>query len=102
LGGLAGKTAVLVGAGAMGALAAAHLSRAGIGQVHVLNRSLSRAQRLVRKIRETGVRADALPLEHLADALAGADVVVSCTGAVSPVVSLADVHHALAAAGRSA
>ncbi|MBZ4573824.1 glutamyl-tRNA reductase [Mycobacterium avium] len=94
LGGLAGKTAVLVGAGAMGALAAAHLSRAGIGQVHVLNRSLSRAQRLVRKIRETGVRADALPLEHLADALAGADVVVSCTGAVSPVVSLADVHHA--------
>lgn len=100
LGGLLGRTAVLVGAGAMGALAAAHLSRAGIAQVHVLNRSLSRAQRLVRKIRETGVRADALPLERLTDVLAGADVVVSCTGAVSPVVSLADVHHALAAANR--
>ncbi|OBF09635.1 glutamyl-tRNA reductase [Mycobacterium sp. 852002-10029_SCH5224772] len=100
LGGLSGRTAVLVGAGAMGALAAAYLSRAGIARVHVLNRSLSRAQRLVRKIRETGVRADALPLEQLADVLADADVVVSCTGAVSPVVSLADVHHALAAANR--
>ncbi|OSC32367.1 glutamyl-tRNA reductase [Mycobacterium vulneris] len=97
---LSGKTAVLVGAGAMGALAAAHLSRAGIGQVHVVNRSLSRGQRLVRKIRDTGVRADAVPLERLADTLAGADVVVSCTGAVTPVVSLADVHHALAAAHR--
>ncbi len=100
LDGLSGRTAVLVGAGAMGALAAGHLSRAGIAQVHVLNRSQSRAQRLVRKIRETGVRADALALEQLADVLAGADVVVSCTGAVSPVVSLADVHHALAAATR--
>ena len=56
LGGLAGKTAVVIGAGAMGALSAAHLTRAGIGHIQVLNRSLSRAQRLVRKIRESGVR----------------------------------------------
>lgn len=100
LGGLSGRTAVLVGAGAMGALAAAHLSRAGIAEVHVLNRSLSRAQRLVRKIRDTGVRADALPLEQLTDVLTDADVVISCTGAVTPVISLADVHHGLAAANR--
>ncbi|ASW92170.1 glutamyl-tRNA reductase [Mycobacterium marseillense] len=100
LGGLSGRTAVLVGAGAMGALAAAHLSRAGVAEVHVLNRSLSRAQRLVRKIRDTGVRADALPLEQLTDVLTDADVVISCTGAVTPVISLADVHHGLAAANR--
>ncbi len=100
LGGLEGKTAAVVGAGAMGALSAAHLTRAGITGVHVLNRSLSRAQRLAAKIRETGVRADALTLDRVADALADADVVVSCTGAVSPVVSLADVHHALATARR--
>jgi glutamyl-tRNA reductase len=36
----------------------------------------------------------------LPSALADADVVVSCTGAVRPVVSLADVHHGLAAARR--
>jgi glutamyl-tRNA reductase len=100
LGGLSGKTAVLVGAGAMGALAAGHLVRAGIGHVRVVNRSLSRGQRLVRKIRDAGVQADAVGLERLADTLAGADVVVSCTGAVTPVISLADVHHALAAAHR--
>ncbi|MCV7198388.1 glutamyl-tRNA reductase [Mycobacterium angelicum] len=101
LGGLSGKTAVIVGAGAMGALSAAHLTRAGIGHVHVLNRSLSRAQRLARKIRESGTAAEANTLDRLADALADADVVVSCTGAVSPVVSLADVHHALAATQRN-
>ncbi len=100
LGGLAGKTAVVVGAGAMGALSSAHLTRAGIERVYVLNRSLSRAQRLARKVRESGVRAEALALERLPEATAEADVVVSCTGAVSPVVSLADVHHALAASHR--
>jgi glutamyl-tRNA reductase len=100
LGGLAGKTAVVIGAGAMGALASAHLTRAGIAHIAVVNRSLSRAQRLARKIRESGVQAQAQTLDRLADVLVDADVVVSCTGAVSPVVSLADVHHALATAHR--
>lgn len=102
LGALAGKTAVVVGAGTMGALSAAHLTRAGIGRVQVLNRSVARAQRLAHKIRESGVPSEALPLDRLPDALADADLVVSCTGAVSPVVSLADVHHALVTARRSA
>jgi glutamyl-tRNA reductase len=100
LGGLQGKTAAVIGAGAMGALSAGHLTRAGIGNVHVVNRSLPRAQRLVRKIREAGTQAEAMALDRLPTALADADVVVSCTGAVRPVVSLADVYHALAAAHR--
>ena len=100
LGGLQGKTAVVVGAGAMGALSAAHLTRAGIDHVYVVNRSLPRAQRLARKIRESGAAAEALSMENLATALADAHVVVSCTGAVRPVVSLADVHNTLAASRR--
>jgi glutamyl-tRNA reductase len=100
VGGLQGKTAVVVGAGAMGALSAAHLTRAGMHNVYVVNRSLPRAQRLARKIRESGAAAEALSLDNLATALADADVVVSCTGAVRPVVSLADVHNALAASRR--
>jgi glutamyl-tRNA reductase len=100
LGGLRGKTAVVVGAGAMGALSATHLTRAGIDRVYVVNRSLPRAQRLARKIRESGAAAEALSLENLATALADAHVVVSCTGAVRPVVSLADVHNTLAASPR--
>jgi glutamyl-tRNA reductase len=98
--GLQGKTAVVVGAGAMGGLSVAHLTRAGVGHIHVVNRSLPRAQRLARKIRESGTAAEALSLERLPAALAHADVVVSCTGAVRPVISLADVHNALTASRR--
>lgn len=95
-GGLAGRTAAVVGAGSMGALAGAHLVRAGIERVHVVNRSLPRAQRLAANLAEQGVRAEAMSLDQLPEALADADVVLSSTGAVRPVVSLADVHHALA------
>ncbi|MFV0494498.1 glutamyl-tRNA reductase [Mycobacterium sp.] len=100
LGALRGKTAVIVGAGAMGGLAAAHLTRAGVGRIHVLNRSAARAQRLADRIAQAGIPAEAMALEDLSGALAGADVMISCTGSVSPVVSLADVHLALAGAPR--
>lgn len=96
IGGLAGRTAAVIGAGSMGALAGAHLARAGIDRVHVVNRSLPRAERLAANLAEQGVQAQAFSLDHLSEALAESDVVVSSTGAVRPVVSLADVHHALA------
>ena len=97
---LEGRTATVIGAGSMGALTAAHLVRAGIGRVNVVNRSLPRAQRLAGNIAEQGVAAQAMTLEELAVAVSGSDLVVSCTGAVRPVLTLADVHHALAAAQR--
>ena len=100
LSGLDGRTAVVIGAGSMGALSAAHLVRAGVRHIHVVNRSLPRAQRLAQSIAEQGVSAQARTLDDLPAALAGADLVISCTGAVRPVVSLADVHHALAASAR--
>jgi glutamyl-tRNA reductase len=96
LGSLAGRTAVVVGAGSMGSLSAKHLARAGVERIHVVNRTLPRAKRLAHNIRELGVTADAFPLDHVPPVLTDADVVVCCTGAVRPVVSLADVHHALA------
>ena len=95
-GGLAGRTAVVVGAGAMGALSARHLVREGVGRIHVANRSVPRARRLAQAIREQGVFAEASALDCLPSLLAHADVVVCCTGAVRPVVSLADVHRGLA------
>jgi glutamyl-tRNA reductase len=94
-GGLTGRTAAVIGAGSMGALAGAHLVRAGVARVHVVNRSLPRAKRLAANLTEQGVEAHALSLDGVAAALADADVVISSTGAVRPVVSLADVHHAL-------
>ncbi|WP_319437228.1 glutamyl-tRNA reductase [Mycobacterium sp. RTGN5] len=100
LDGLAGCTATVVGAGSMGGLSVAHLLRAGVTHIDVVNRSLPRAERLAESIRQQGATAAALTLEHLPTALAAADVVVSCTGAVRPVVSLADVHNALASTRR--
>ena len=97
---LAGRTATVIGAGSMGALTAAHLVRAGVTQVNIVNRSLPRARRLADSIAEQGAGAQAMTLDQLASALAESDLVVSCTGAVRPVVSLADVHHALAASRR--
>ena len=96
LDGLAGRTAVVVGAGAMGALSAKHLARAGVTRVHIVNRTVPRARRLAHNIRELGVAAEAFPFDHLPPLLTDADVVVCCTGAVRPVVSLADVHRGLA------
>jgi glutamyl-tRNA reductase len=97
---LAGRTATVIGAGSMGALTAAHLVRLGVTQITIVNRSLPRAQRLAETIAAQGVTTAAMTLDQLPAALATADLAVSCTGAVRPVVSLADVHHALAAGGR--
>jgi len=97
---LVGRTATVIGAGSMSSLAASHLVRAGVRHVNVVNRSRPRAERLAAALAEQGVGALAMPLDQLSAALAGADLVISCTGAVRPVVSLSDVHHALASSGR--
>src|SRR6201997_3226964 len=61
--GLSGRSAVVVGAGAMGALSAKHLVRAGVERIHIVNRTLPRAKKLADKIRELGVTADAFPFD---------------------------------------
>ncbi|NKY88377.1 glutamyl-tRNA reductase [Nocardia veterana] len=96
LGDLAGRTAVVVGAGAMGGLSVAHLARAGIGRIVVVNRTLERAQRLAHTATTMhGAPATAMELSNLVTAMADADIVITSTGAVGSVVSLADAHRAL-------
>ncbi|HVL83683.1 MAG TPA: glutamyl-tRNA reductase [Pseudonocardia sp.] len=96
-GSLAGRRAVVVGAGAMGGLAAAHLRRAGAAEIVIVNRSPGRAERLAGSIRAEGVSARAARPAELADELAIADVLVACTGAIGTVVEREVVG---AAAGR--
>lgn len=95
--GLAGRRAVVLGAGAMGGLAVAHLGRGGVAHIDVANRTPERAQRLSEIARSSGTPADPVPLEALPAAVADADVFFTCTGAVGTVVTLGDVHTALAA-----
>ncbi len=98
-GDLAGRRAVLVGAGAMGALAAAHLRRAGAAEIVVLNRSPERAERLAETTLGHGTPARAGTLDALPDALTGADLMIACTGAVGTVVERATVATAVALRG---
>jgi glutamyl-tRNA reductase len=84
LGGLAGRSAVVVGAGSMSALAATELRARGTGSITVVSRTLAPAERLAAR-----VEGRALPIAALDLAIADADLVVSCTGAVGTVVSAA-------------
>jgi glutamyl-tRNA reductase len=92
VGELTGKRALVVGAGSMSSLAAATLSRAGVGELVVANRTLERAQRLAASL---GGRA--VPFAEVAGELAATDVLVSCTGATGLVLDRETVAAAVAA-----
>ncbi|PVG82502.1 glutamyl-tRNA reductase [Nocardioides gansuensis] len=79
---LAGSRVVVLGAGAMAALATATATRGGAADVAVVNRTQGNADRLAE---EYGARA--VPLPDLAAELALADVLVSCTGATGLVIT---------------
>jgi glutamyl-tRNA reductase len=94
--GVAGRRVVLVGAGSMGALVAAHLRRAGIAQLTVVNRSLAGAQRLADAALADGVAAAAVELAELPAVLADTELLITCTGAVGTLVDVPTVRHARA------
>jgi glutamyl-tRNA reductase len=82
LDGLAGRSALVVGAGSMSALSAATLGRYGVREIVVANRTYVRAEQLA-----ASVDGSAVALDGLLDAMAGVDIVVSCTGAVGTVIT---------------
>jgi len=96
LGDLAGTTVLVISAGRMGKLAARALADAGRAQIVVANRTLQRARELAA---EMGRTAGAVALSDLPGALAGADIVISGTGADGFIVGPGDVQ--LVMAGRS-
>jgi glutamyl-tRNA reductase len=93
-GSLAGRHAVLVGAGSMGGLAAAHLRRAGVASLTVVNRSPAPARRLADTAAAEGIEARAAGFAELRDALSCAELLVACTGSVGAVVDEATVRAA--------
>ena len=79
---LAGRKVLVIGAGAMGALSVATLTRAGVGPLQITNRGAARAERLAE-----AYGATAVPYEELDAALAEADIVVSATASTTPVLT---------------
>ena len=93
---LDGRHALVVGAGAMASLASTHLGRLGASMT-IANRTLGRAQNVASHAREVGVSADATDLSDLVTEMSRADIVVTATGALDPLVDTPMVDQALAA-----
>nr|WP_231908439.1 glutamyl-tRNA reductase [Corynebacterium mycetoides] len=74
-----GRTALVLGAGAMASLAATHLGKRGIDKLIIANRTRSRAERLAEHAREAGVSAEVVDFNARAGALARVDIAVSAT-----------------------
>lgn len=89
---IAGKRALVVGAGSMSSLAAATLSRAGVADLLIANRTPERAERLAASLGARTVEFAKVP-----QALADVDLVVSCTGSAGVVIGAAEVAAAVAA-----
>jgi shikimate dehydrogenase len=73
---LSGKSVLLLGAGGTAAAIAVAFGKAGIGELHIANRSVERAAYLRDKLRGTGMNG--LVVHHL-DALPDAEIVINTT-----------------------
>jgi len=87
---LRGLSVLVVGAGSMSSLAVATAARLGAAGIVVANRTEDRAKRLAASVH--GGTAD---LADLPNALAAADLVISCTGATGLVITTDKVAAAL-------
>lgn len=81
-GGVFGRSALVVGAGSMGALTLATLARAGAGPLLIANRGAARASRVA-----GGYGATPVPLEDLAALVSDVDLVVCTTASPGPVLT---------------
>jgi glutamyl-tRNA reductase len=81
LGSLVGRRVLVVGAGEMGEGIAVALVHAGANNIVVTNRTVERADQLAQRI-----GGGVVPFTELPDALADADVLLTCTGAGGTVI----------------
>jgi glutamyl-tRNA reductase len=84
VGPLSAASTLVVGAGSMSALAATTLQRFGAGVITIANRTAERAQRLAEAVGGRWLTLD--DPAGLREAVAAADVVLSCTGSVGYVL----------------
>jgi glutamyl-tRNA reductase len=89
---MAGKKAMLVGAGEMAELAAMHLLNAGVSEILVANRTYARAEELAGRFKGRPVAFEAF-LARLHEV----DIVISSTGAPHVVIKARDVREVLRA-----
>lgn len=87
---LKGLSVLILGAGEMAKLTGMHLQAQQVKRLTIASRTLQSAETLARHL--NGV---AVPWAALGDALSGADIVVTATGATEPVLTRARVEEAM-------
>jgi glutamyl-tRNA reductase len=90
IGDLGAARVCVVGAGSVASLAAGSVRRAGVADIAVLSRTVDNASRVA-----ANVKGRAGGLGELAAELAGADLVISCTGATGVVIDAETVAAAM-------
>lgn len=83
---LATKSALVIGAGETGELAALHLKDKGIGEIAISNRTLEKAERLSEK-----VDGEIILFPNIASHLHKFDVIISATSAPDYIIALDDI-----------
>jgi len=86
-GDLKGRNVVVIGAGEMGKLTALHMKSQGVQQVTIVSRTMAHAARTAEAIGG----ASAAPWDEIGTLLGSADIVITATGAASPILTKADV-----------
>jgi glutamyl-tRNA reductase len=89
-GDLTGLNVVILGAGGMAKLTGLHLKAQEVRQITITSRTLSTAQGLARQL-----DGRAVPWQSMSEALGAADIVVSATGAIDPVLTRNNVQEAM-------
>jgi glutamyl-tRNA reductase len=86
-GDLKGRNVAVVGAGEMGKLTALHMKSHGVHRITIVSRTMAHAARTAEAIGG----ASAAPWDDLDQALSDSDIVISATGASSPILTKARV-----------
>lgn len=80
------KYALVIGAGETGELAAVHLRDKGVGNIAISNRTISKAERLGKK-----VHGEIIPFEHIKEHLQNFDIIISATSSENLIVEKEDI-----------
>lgn len=87
---LSKKTALVIGAGETGEIAAKHLRDRGIGKLTITNRTIARAEKLAMKL-DAGI----IPFAALKDKLHEYDIVLSATSSENLILKREDIKTAM-------
>jgi glutamyl-tRNA reductase len=86
-GDLKGRNVLVVGAGEMGKLTAVHMRSQGVSRITIVSRTMAHAARTAEIIGGASVA----PWEEIDAALGASDIVITATGAASPILTKARI-----------